>query len=115
MRPISGEEAPGRWIVSCAALNGTNLLGSGSYDDCIRLWDANVENREKDGELLKAVRSIPIVGPGVACCVEGVRELAVVRAVGPVCGGGDRAGASDGALVATEGREERDFHPELES
>ena len=48
--------------MSCAALNGTNLLASGSYDDCIRLWDANVSNRAKDGELLKEVRSIPIVG-----------------------------------------------------
>ena len=47
--------------------------------------------------------------------VEGVRELAVVRAVGEVCGGGDRAGASDGPLVEIEGREERDFHPEFES
>ena len=47
--------------------------------------------------------------------VEGVCELAVVRAVGEVCGGGDRAGASDGTLVEIEGREERDFHPEFES
>lgn len=62
VRPISGENASGRWVVSCAALNGTNLLASGSYDDCIRLWDANVSNRAKDGELLKEVRSIPIVG-----------------------------------------------------
>lgn len=47
--------------------------------------------------------------------VEGVCELAVVRAVGEVCGSGNRAGASDGPLVETEGREEWDFHPEFES
>lgn len=48
-------------MVSCAALPFTNVVGSGSYDDCIRLWDVNASNREKDGELLKEVNTIPIV------------------------------------------------------
>jgi hypothetical protein len=39
----------------------TNVFASGSFDDAIRLWDVNPMNREKDGELLKQVNSIPIV------------------------------------------------------
>ena len=54
-------QSGGRWVVSCAALPFTNVVASGSYDDCIRLWDVNATNREKDGELLKEVNSIPIV------------------------------------------------------
>lgn len=52
----------GRWVVSCNTLPFTNVLATGSYDDCIRLWDVNPNNREKDGELLKQVNSIPTVG-----------------------------------------------------
>ena len=59
------ENGEGKWVVSCAALPFTNVLASGSYDDCIRLWDVNPSNREKDGELLKSVNAIPVVG-GVA-------------------------------------------------
>lgn len=54
-------QSGGRWVVSCAALPFTNVVASGSYDDCIRLWDVNGRNREKDGELLKEVNTIPIV------------------------------------------------------
>ena len=37
-------------------------MASGSFADCVRLWDLNPSNREKDGEILKPVASIPIVG-----------------------------------------------------
>ena len=65
---MNGSE--GKWVVSCAALPFTNVLASGSYDDCIRLWDVNPNNREKDGELLKSVNAIPVVG----CVMAGMRS-----------------------------------------
>lgn len=51
----------GKWIVSCNCLPFTNVLATGSYDDCIRLWDINPTNRENDGELLKPVNTVPVV------------------------------------------------------
>ena len=52
----------GKWLVSVASLPFTNLAASGSFDDAVRLWDVNAQNRERDGELLKAVATVPLVG-----------------------------------------------------
>lgn len=52
----------GKWVVSCNCLPFTNVLATGSYGDCIRLWDVNPTNRDNDGELLKPVNTVPVVG-----------------------------------------------------
>lgn len=91
-------------------------MASGSYGDCIKLWDVNPSNRDKDGEYLKCVNSIPVVGGEIgASVVEWVRELDLVRPVGSFHGGGRRAGASLGKVVETEGCQERHLHSESES
>ena len=83
------ENGAGKWVVSCASLPFTNVMASGSYGDCIKLWDVNPSNRDKDGEYLKCVNSIPVVGGEIgASVVEWVRELDLVRPVGSFHGGG---------------------------
>ena len=47
--------------MSLASLPYTNVVASGSFSDCVRLWDLNPSNREKDGELLKPVATVPVV------------------------------------------------------
>ena len=55
------DEGKEKWIVSLASLPLTNLAASGSYSDCVRFWDVNPSNRDKDGEMLKPVASLPMV------------------------------------------------------
>lgn len=55
-------ETAGKWLVSVASLPFTNLAASGSFGDAVRLWDVNPQNRARDGELLKAVATVPLVG-----------------------------------------------------
>ena len=64
------DEGKEKWIVSLGSLPFTNLAASGSYSDCVRFWDVNPSNREKDGELLKPVASLPMVGIEWKCDVQ---------------------------------------------
>ena len=58
------EEGAGKWLVSVAALPFTNLAASGAFADALRLWDVNVGNRDRDGQLLRPVAAVPIVRVG---------------------------------------------------
>ena len=42
----------------------TNLAASGAFADALRLWDVNVGNRDRDGQLLRPVAAVPIVRVG---------------------------------------------------
>ena len=53
-----------KWLVSVAALPFTNLAASGAFADALRLWDVNVGNRDRDGQLLRPVAAVPIVRVG---------------------------------------------------
>lgn len=57
------EEGAGKWLVSVAArLSPTGRFGA--FADALRLWDVNVGNRDRDGQLLRPVAAVPIVRVG---------------------------------------------------